>query len=86
MLESYMGGTGQFAWRFSVKTQTLALTIASWVKVWSLWPILVLDNDINHVSSSDKNIERNTAHTIVLWPKPKQWVIIYTSDFMMIIK
>ena len=31
-----------------------------------------------------KNIERHTAHTIVSWPYPKQWVIVHTSDFMMI--
>ena len=33
-----------------------------------------------------KNIERHTAHTIVLWPNPKQWVIVHTSDLMMIIR
>ena len=34
-----------------------------------------------------KNIKRHTAHTIVSWPTPKQWVIIHTctSDLMMII-
>ena len=33
-----------------------------------------------------KNIERHTADTIVSWPNPKQWVIVYTSDLMMIIR
>ena len=33
-----------------------------------------------------KNIERHTAHTIVTWPTPKQWVIVHTSDLMMIIR
>ena len=33
-----------------------------------------------------KNIERHTAHTIVSWPNPKQWVIVHTSDLMMIIR
>ena len=33
-----------------------------------------------------KNIERQTAHNIVSWPKPKQWVIVHTSDLMMIIR
>ena len=33
-----------------------------------------------------KNTERHTAHTIVSWPNPKQWVIVHTSDLMMIIK
>ena len=27
------------------------------------------------LSPVDKNIERHTAHTIVSWPNPKQWVI-----------
>ena len=29
---------------------------------------------------------RHTAHTIVSWPNPKQWVIIHASDLMMIIR
>ena len=33
-----------------------------------------------------KNIERLTAHTIVSWPNPKQWVKVHTSDLMMIIR
>ena len=33
-----------------------------------------------------KNIERHTVHTIVSWPNPKQWVIVHTSDLMMIIR
>ena len=33
-----------------------------------------------------KNIERHTAHTTVSWPYPKQWVIVHTSDLMMIIR
>ena len=39
---------------------------------WSLW---------HH-----KNIERHTAHTIVSWPNPKQWVIVHTSNLMVIIR
>ena len=35
---------------------------------------------------SNKNIEKHTAHTIVSWPNPKQWVIVHTSDLMMIIR
>ena len=35
---------------------------------------------------SHKNIERHTAHTIVSWPNPKQWVLVHTSDLMMIIR
>ena len=33
-----------------------------------------------------KNIESRTACTIVPWPNPKQWVIVHTSDLMMIIR
>ena len=29
-----------------------------------------------------KNIERHTVHTIVVWPNPKQWLIVHTSDLM----
>ena len=32
-----------------------------------------------------KNTKRHTAHTIVSWPNPKQWVIVHTPDLMMII-
>ena len=31
-----------------------------------------------------KNIARHTAHTIVSWPDPKQWVIVHTSEMMTI--
>ena len=41
-------------------------------------------NDIS--VSVRKSIERHTAHTIVSWPNPKQWVIVHTSDLMMIIR
>ena len=34
--------------------------------------------------SCDKTIERHTVDTIVSWPNPKQWVIVHTSDLMMI--
>ena len=33
----------------------------------------------NHI-----NIERHTALTIVSWPNPKQWIMVHTSDLMMI--
>ena len=33
-----------------------------------------------------RTIKRHTAHTIVSWPNPKQWVILHTSDLMMIIR
>ena len=39
-----------------------------------------------YVHMIHKNIEKHTAHTIVSWPSPKQWVIVHTSDLMMIIR
>ena len=33
-----------------------------------------------------KNIESHTLHTNVSWPNPKQCLMIYTSDLMMIIR
>ena len=36
--------------------------------------------------SFQKNIKRHTTHTIVSWPNPKQWIIVHTSDLMMIIR
>ena len=41
-------------------------------------------NSVSTLQRLHKNIERHTAHTIVSWPYPKQWVIVHTSDFMMI--
>ena len=35
---------------------------------------------------ANKNIERHAAHTIVSWSNPKQWVIVHTSDLVMIIR
>ena len=39
-----------------------------------------------YVLSSRKNIEKHTVDTIVSWPNPKQWVIVHTSDLMMIMR
>ena len=33
-----------------------------------------------------KNIARHIAHTNVLWPNPKQWLMILISDLIMIIR
>ena len=38
------------------------------------------------VLSFHKNIKRHTAHTIVSWPNPKQWIIVHNSNLMMIIR
>ena len=61
-----------------------------------VWNILVCDvsfllipgRDIsNHVLQlNSKNIERHTANTIVSWPNPNRWVIVHSSDLMMIIR
>ena len=42
-------------------------------------------NRMIQISYICKNIERHTADTIVSWPNPKQWVMVHTSDLMMII-
>ena len=48
----------------------------------------VYDENFKHVENAPyhKNIERHTADTIVSCPNPKQWVIVHTSDLMMIIR
>ena len=38
------------------------------------------------MNTEHKNIEIHTAHTSVSRPNPKQWVIVHTSDLMMIIR
>ena len=38
------------------------------------------------VTNTNKNLRRHTAHTIVSWPNFKQWIIVHTSDLMMIMK
>ena len=38
------------------------------------------------LSQINKNTKRHTAHTIVSWHNPKQWVIVHTSDLIMIIR
>ena len=56
---------------------------------WNLDPAFVWNQRTNWCLSSNplhKNIERHTADTIVSWPNPRQWVIVHTSDLMMIIR
>ena len=58
-------------------------------KVWTI--IKQVINRKKSLKSYDrfmynKNIVRHTAHTIVSWPNPKQWLMIHTSDLMMIIR
>ena len=47
---------------------------------------LSLDMGSDNIGLVHKNTERHTAHTIVSWPNPKQWVIVRTSDLVMIIR
>ena len=35
--------------------------------------------DFFFTNKKNKNIERHTAHAIVSWPNPEQWVIIHTN-------
>ena len=37
----------------------------------------------HNLDKKNKNIERQTAGTIVSWPNHKQWVKVHTSDLMM---
>ena len=54
--------------------------------VLSMWRhIYIFDYPFSFFEKK-KNIERHTAHTIVSWPNPKQWVTVHTSDLMMIIR
>ena len=46
-----------------------------------IWVMVMTIRALGH-----KNIERHIMHTIVSWPNPKQWVIVHTSDLMMIIR
>ena len=43
-------------------------------------------NEIQEQDILHKNTERHTAHIIISWPNPKQWVTVHTSSLMMIIR
>ena len=49
---------------------------------WGTWKSLQLW--AWHLKGSEEY--RKTADTILSWPNPKQWVIVHTSDLMMIIR
>ena len=60
---------------------------ASAVEVWEWVSNLIAYFILGAITySCYKNTERHTADTIVSWPNPKQWVIVHTSDLMMIIR
>ena len=53
------------------------------------WNFIMSRNEKYHLFTNVrfyKNIERHAAHALVSWPNPKQWVIVHTSDLMMIIR
>ena len=76
------------------------VSVAKYVKLWRLsitarstGEQYYMFNSIRSISAWDvwthllyKNTKRHTAHTIVSWPNPKQWVKVHTSDLMMIIR
>ena len=82
--------------RYSDATQWLLFPIRYTSLVWLTkhqWnnPEGLYENHHNQTITKDstrllKNIERHTAHTIVSWHNPKQWVIVHTSDLMMMIR
>ena len=51
------------------------------------WVNTFVKNRMKNTSNEydDKTIERHRAHTIFSWPNPKQWIIVHTSDLMMMI-
>ena len=54
---------------------------------WNTWMIPCnFITEVIHSKRGYKNIVRHTAHTIVSWPNPKQWLMIHTSGLMMIIR
>ena len=62
-----------FAWWFNIrKSQNIGDATATGSKLGQ--------------TTLNTNIERHTAHTIVSWPNPKQWVIVHISDLMMMIR
>ena len=74
------------SWEASVCSMSI---LWSWVidqqkfldKVLRKWKSESIQREKNELH---KNIERHTAGTIVSWSNPKQWVIVHTSDLMMI--
>ena len=69
----------KFGLGWTYRTSLNAVTVVVQVMLWCCQAILT-------VAKTYKNIERHTAHTIVSWPSPKQWIIVHTSDLMMIIR
>ena len=68
----------------------LIKTRIDWLIDWQLDSSgIAIDPGIDPIAKTlyiGKNIVRHTAHTIVSWPNPKQWLMIHTSGLMMIIR
>ena len=73
-----------FPWHFMVRNKLVHSQLAQPQRQAICVRFVHEDNQYVRV----KNIERQrpTAHTIVSWPNPKQWVIVHTSALMMIIR
>ena len=76
------------AWKYH--TEMLSNKISKYCGVLSrlknYLPLFILRTWYFSMVHSHKNIVRHTAHTIVSWPNPKQWLMIHTSGLMMIIR
>ena len=59
---------------------------ADGIRGFVLLTLMMFDWVIKIIIEAYKNTERHIVHTIVSWPNPKQWVIVHTSDSMMIIR
>ena len=68
--------------RTGVTTELVRWIILTWILQKNNKCIKTLSNGIIF----RKNTETHTAHNIVSWPNPIQWVIVHTSDLMMIIR
>ena len=75
-LNRYHLADGVFKFIFLRKTYCILLRI---------WLNCVPNGSLANICLN-KDRERHTAHTIVSWPNPKQWIKVHTSDLMMIIR
>ena len=64
-----------FHLRYIVKCIHTNRELSSGTKIW-----------VECILTTNKMIERHTAHTIVSWSNPKQWIIVHTSDLIMMIR
>ena len=67
------------SWKMIMKPVALMLN-----KCWCYIYSYIFGNSF--VVWIQKNIDRHTKYTIVSWTNPKQWILVHTSDLMMIIR